>query len=247
MSTIAHTLQEHIQQFHKEEISFAHLMRFLVAYNHWNLPSKEGEPFIQQYGDKQFVSLYSTPENCMAEAWQDAKTTPLEKNGYWIVDNLPDVDGIVIDANQPHAMQIPRNYFSYLLQYKEALQLEDQLYRDAKAMNFSPELLAMMQQFPYYVLAIVQDPHGMTHITLAPDNQNRKLAAVFTTIDCFEKFAGSAKELLGDIRMDILSGPELFTKLAELPLDGMVVNCYGPGYMTAFGAEFMKQLIQSPS
>ena len=66
-------------------------------------------------------------------------------------------------------------------------------------------------------------------LALAPDVERRRLAAAFTAEDSLQQFI-AAREVVGaELIAARLSGAELFGRLAEADLDGVVFNLDGPG------------------
>lgn len=232
-----------LQLFQQEQISFARLIRHIVQQDTWFLPAKDGQPILRQSKAKRFLSFYSCADFLQQEDLygNDAfEIEVLEKSGYWIAEHLPEADAIVIDPNQEHAMQIPQQYFGQIQQMQQAMQLEFHLQNDMQ----SAQIKEILLNHPSYFLGIVQDEQGRNNLTLAPDNQNRPLVAVFTAQDCLENFIQAANGMLGNIQMDMLSGIQLFTQLSLLPIEGLVLNCYGPVPPTALRKEFIEQLLQ---
>ena len=233
-----------LQLFQQEQISFARLLRHIVQQDTWFLPAKDGQPILRQSKARRFLSLYSSKELLQTEelyASHDFAMEILEKSGCWIAEHLPDADAIVIDPNQAHAMQIPQQYFGQLQYMQRGLELEFHLQNDMQSVQIKEILL----NHPSYFLGIVQDEQGRNNLTLAPDNQNRPLVAVFTAQDCLENFIQAANGMLGNIQTDIVSGKQLFTQLNLLPIEGLVFNCYGPVPPTALRKEFIAQLSQN--
>ena len=226
-----------IQDFHDQKLSFAMLIRSLSQHE-WFLPSIEDQPFLQQINDEFFLSL-STNRESFSKAHPDSEVKPIVKNFTWIFENLPeDLEGLLIDLNSEHALQLPSQYFSFCQQILDCSKVENIFKKDAS----QEELLSTLRAYPSYLLAIIQDEEGTANIALAPDHQNRKLIAVFTAPDCFKAFEQAAEGKLGDLTIDEVSGEKLFTNLSQLPIDGLVFNCYGPVQPQAIGKVLINSL-----
>ena len=225
-----------IQDFHDQKLSFAMLLRRLSQHE-WLLPSIEEQPFLQQVDDELFLSL-STSREAFSKAHPDLEVKPIIQNFTWIFENLPeDLEGFLIDLNSEHALQIPSQYFSFCQQILECSKVENVFKKETS----QEDLLSTLRAYPSYLLAIIQDEEGTANIALAPDHQNRQLIAVFTAPDCFQAFEQAAEGKLGDLTIDEVSGEKLFANLSQLPIDGLVFNCYGPVQPQAIG----KMLIDS--
>ena len=90
-----------------------------------------------------------------------------------------------------------------------------------------------------------------THIVLAPDQDGRQLAAVFTARDAANCYIQAARlqdpELT--ITLDELDGSRLISNLLALhsdgALDGVVFNCFGPTNPVAFPMTLLEHLFNS--
>lgn len=65
-------------------------------------------------------------------------------------------------------------------------------------------------------------------LALAPDSNSRRLAAAFTAEDALQLFVASSAASGAELVAARLTGVELFGKLAEADLDGVVFNPAGP-------------------
>ena len=81
---------------------------------------------------------------------------------------------------------------------------------------------------------------------LAPDDQGRKLGAVFTTTDAADAFIRDVEQSLEFTpSMRLFDGETLFDALAQMPLDGIVFNCKGPGTPRAVAIQFAQVILQN--
>lgn len=212
-----------IQDFHDQKLSFAMLIRRLSEHE-WFLPTIEDQPSLQRINDDFFLSI-STNRETFAKAHPDSDAKPIVKDFTWIFENIPeDLEGLLIDFNSEHALQVPSQYFPFCQQCLDCSKVEG-IFKNETSQE---ELVSTLREYSSYLLAIIQDEEGTANIALAPDHQNRQLIAVFTAPDCFQAFEQAAAGKLGNLTIDEVSGETLFANLSQLPIDGLVFNCYGP-------------------
>jgi len=97
-----------------------------------------------------------------------------------------------------------------------------------------------------YIIAI-NKLEGRDTLALAPDSQNRSLAAVFTCEEAFEAYYPECKQRYpeGELMQIPLAGPEMFAQLQATQLTGMVFNCAGRLRPIAFAAQFAEVVLNS--
>lgn len=226
-----------IQDFQAQKLSFAMLIR-QMAQHEWLLPSIEEQPFLQQIDEQLFLSVSSTRE-MFSKAHSDPEIKPIIKDFEWVINNLPeDLAGLLIDMNTEHAIQLPAQYFGFCKQIIACSKIETIFTKEIS----QEELLQTLRSYSSYLLPIIRDEEGTANIALAPDHQNRQLIAVFTAPDCFQAFQKAAEGKLGNLTVDEVSGEKLFTDLSQLPIDGLVFNCYGPVQPQAIGKSLINSL-----
>ena len=232
------TIKETLQSFHNQSIDFYTLMREILAYQNWILASQNDQPLLLKNDDKTFLLLYSDLD-CF-EKQNGNSIQHITKNGSWIIENLTEpISAAIIDPNEDHAVQLDQKYFPVLNKLRKSKLVEEIL----QGSDLKPQALQQLQQFNHFLIPIIQDSNGVTHITLAPDDQGRKLAAIFTSEDCLQAFVTASKHLLGeDIKIDEISGTQLFQNLSQVPIDGVVFNCNGPVTPRALSKEFVSLL-----
>ena len=232
------TIKEKLQAFHTQSINFYTLMREILAYQNWVLASQNEQPLLLKNDDQTLLLLY-TDLNCF-EKQNGNSIEHITKDGNWIVENLSQpISAVIIDPNENHAVQLEQKYFSVLQNLRKSIQVEQILQGNEP----KPKALQQLQQFKHFLIPIIQDSNGVTHITLAPDEQGRKLAAIFTSEDCLQAFVTASKHLLGeDIKIDEISGKQLFQNLTQVPIDGIVFNCNGPVEPRALSKNFVSLL-----
>jgi hypothetical protein len=101
--------------------------------------------------------------------------------------------------------------------------------------------LTFIANYPEFLVLVTGD--GMP---MAPDDKGRRLAPVFTNEASFEAFR---KELMSDGKLiqpllTRISGSELFPKLQDMHLHGVVFNCCGPERPVAFVPQTIPVLME---
>ncbi len=217
-----HSLSDALLAFQAAPTHHAELFRLLVQHPIWFVPARDGQPLLQQREDETHLHIYSKKSHLQGHNHDEIGS--LEFTSKWLFDNLPPVQSIIIDGHTQHALQIPSTLFASLIQMNKAHQLEHLLANQSKNNGFMNALKAHSS----YYLPLVQDASGQNHVALAPDHQQRALVAVFTAEDAAQRFVEAASDKLDNLQMDVLDGDKLYHHLSQLPLDGMVINCYGP-------------------
>ena len=215
-------LSESLLAFQDNPSHHAEVFRLLVEYSLWYVPARDGQPLLQQGEQGNHLHIYSSEEHLTAH--NHSEISSIEFTSKWLFANLPPVDSIIIDGHTEHALQIPASLFSSLIRMNRAQNIEHILAAQSNDDNF----MVALKDFDAYYLPLVQDSNGQNHVALAPDHQQRALVAVFTAEDAAQRFVQAATEKLNNLQMDIVSGEKLFHHLDLLPLEGMVLNCYGP-------------------
>ena len=216
------TLAESLLAFQDNPSHHSEVFRILIRHSLWHVPAREGQPLLQQTEQKNHLHIYSSKDHLTEHNHPEIGS--VEFTSTWLFGNLPLVDSIVIDGHTDHALQIPTSLFPSLIRMNRAQKIEGILAAQSNDDNF----MVALKDFDAYYLPLVQDSNGQNHVALAPDHQQRALVAVFTAEDAAQRFMQAATEKLNNLQMDIVTGEKLFHHLDLLPLDGMVLNCYGP-------------------
>ena len=216
------SLRESLLAFQSSPSHHSEVFRLLIGHPIWYVPSREGQPLLQQLEQGNHLHIYSSKEHLTAHNHPEIGS--IEFTSTWLFANLPPVNSIIIDGHTDHALQIPASLFTSLIRMTRAQKIEHILAAQSNDDNF----MVALKDFDAYYLPLVQDANGQNHVALAPDHQQRALVAVFTAEDAAQRFVQAATEKLNNLQMDIVSGEKLFHHLDLLPLDGMVLNCYGP-------------------
>ena len=229
------TLIETLQAFHRQEVTFIQLLRAIVSYDSWLLPTRNDQPLLALHQEQQLLLLFTSEESFSSQHTDDVQSTT--QTGRWLSENISEsIDVIVVDSGQPHSLQLPSKYFPIFQKITAAHQLERLLEGNDTQQNVTTRLTS----YPHYLVPIVQDSDGLTHVTLAPDSQGRQFAAVFTAEDNLQAFISASQQMLGDeLKVHEISGRELFNNLSQLSIEGVVFNCYGPVQPRAISKEFV--------
>lgn len=217
-----HSLPDALLAFQAAPTHHAELFRTLVQHSIWFIPARDGQPLLQQREDENHLHIYS--EESHLQGHNHDEIGSIEFTSKWLFANLPSVQSIIIDGHTQHALQIPSTLFDSLTKMSTAHQLEQLLADQSRNDGF----MTALKSHQSYYLPLVQDASGQNHVALAPDHQQRALVAIFTAEDAAQRFIHSASDKLSNLHMDIVDGDKLFHHLNQLPLDGMVLNCYGP-------------------
>ena len=224
-----------IQAFHRQEVTFIQLLRAIITYESWHFPTRNDQPLLALHQEQQLLLLFSSKENFSSQNTDEVQ--PTVQTGAWLSHQLStNIDSIVIDAGQSHSLQMPAKYFPVYQKIAAAVQIERLLAGNDTQQN----VISHLTSYKHYLVPIVQDSDGLTHITLAPDSQGRQFAAVFTAEDCLQAFVTASQQMLGEeLQVHEISGRELFNNLKQLNIEGVVFNCYGPVSPRAISKEFI--------
>jgi len=229
-----------LQAFHQQQLDFYGLLRQFLSNEEWCIPCKDNQPLLLKKDAETFLLLFSSQE--LFEKHNGTDLPSFYKTGDWIAHNLSsDITAVIIDPNEAHATLLPNQYFPLLHKLSKSIAIEHLLEGNHTQQN----AIEMLKNFEHYLVPIIQDSTGLTHITLAPDTQGRQLAAVFTAEDCLQAFVTASQNLLGDdLKVDEISGNQLFSNLKQLSIEGVVFNCNGPILPRALSKDFLLLLTQ---
>ena len=231
------TIADAIHAFHTQDLSFPMLIRSFCS-NDWLIPVMKEQPMLQEMEEELILSLSST-SRIFDQFHTEPEIQSMSVDFSWIFRNIPpDLDAIFIDLGTENSIQIPREYFNFCQNILECHEIENIFQRNISEL----ELRQKLQDYPSFLIPLIEDENGVLHIALVPDNQNRSLAAVFTAPDCLQAFQEASQGKLGELKIDEVQGAKLFSDLNLLPLDGLVFNCYGPVQAQAIGKELIRSL-----
>jgi hypothetical protein len=101
--------------------------------------------------------------------------------------------------------------------------------------------LATLKNYAGYRILVRELPTG-SQLATAPDGRERRLAAVFTTSESLGAFRSQVQD--PTLTGKLLTGQELYPFLLQLPLEGSVFNCAGPGVPKAVALELARRVLE---
>lgn len=228
-----------INAFHYERIGYRELLRGLIAHNSWIIPAtkQDGQyhPNLFQHNGQTFLTVYSH------SSFVPKTMESITVDGVWLFSELPpNIHSLIIDAQSEHALQFTAEKFPELRNWSQAIQFEKAI----DIPQLDAPILENILQYEGYCVPLIESEGGTQHIALAPDQEGRKLAAVFTAEDCLSIFIQHAGSSLGKkVRIDQHKGETLIPYLLSLPIDGIVLNCYGPPPPKALDKNALLQIL----
>ena len=234
------------------------LMRSLVSHPAWWVPVSESAAaemlstnaasriqYSRDPSGKNRLLLFSSSDTFQTyreHSGVDTQQHFLTTTGTWVFQlPLDAIDEIWIDPYNPHEIFYDKERFLPLREFAAAIAIEEDL-RALRQGTASDGAVLRVRDYPEYLLAIAG--HSLM---LAPDNQHRALAAVFTAKDCFDAFYPEAQSQAGrDLVLQVpIHGATLFKNLAGMNLTGIVFNCSGPPQPVAFAAQFANVVLEA--
>ncbi len=230
----------------------ATLFRCLVEHNDWHIPARtgeDGEPtlvnFIDESGGR-WLKLFT--DAAAVELWFEKEGGAVADQclvtaGYSIFGVLEDeLAGIEINPQSAEAIHYVTEHIPVLKHWARAVRIEQAL----STVDIEDTPLGLLKDYDAYVLVLRKTGDESAQLVLAPDEQGRSLAAVFTAEDSLEAFF---ETVLADADFEPVpvrvGGEQLFAQLNALPLDGIVFNCSGPGQPRAFGKRLAEYVLSS--
>ncbi|HND29799.1 MAG TPA: hypothetical protein PLA94_07355 [Myxococcota bacterium] len=142
-------------------------------------------------------------------------------------------EGLVeLDSGSPTALECS---LAELRARVEALEVEAILAGQSRAP------LATLRDYRGYRILVREGPTG-SQLATAPDGRGRRLAAVFTTSESLGAFRAQLMD--PTLTGKLLTGQELYPFLLQLPLEGIVFNCAGPGAPRAVALELARRVLE---
>ncbi len=153
-----------------------------------------------------------------------------------------DLDFIDINPGSEPTFQYQKEHMRGLLVWAAAAKMEHTL----AEFDDSEAACSRIKHYRPFLLLVNAEGEEKS-LVMAPDEEKRRLAAVFTAEDCLERFRMAAVSALR-IKTQVLtlSGQEVCELLSNTPLDGVVFNCVGPVRPVAFSAEILKMVLAAP-
>jgi hypothetical protein len=248
---------ELIDAWRSKQVSGTALMRGLVSFPEWRLLLSESAvaetlasnaPPRFQYNvtpdGKKRLPIFSSDESLKAYLVDSqAEQYHLKTKGTWVF-KLPfeELDEIWIDPAQQEAIFYGKEHFERFRDLAAAIEIEEDI-TQLREGNSSDGACVRVRSYPAY--RVVVNMIG-NHLVMAPDQQGRTLAAVFTSEDACDAFLEEAsKQNATQLEPLIYSGQNLFEILSKMDLTGMVFNCSGPTSPVAFAAAFSQVILES--
>ncbi|MCX6018544.1 MAG: hypothetical protein NTZ50_08595 [Chloroflexi bacterium] len=244
-------------------ITDAELMRILASQEFWEMPVSDaaaaeameddvlsGVRIHEDKGGTRRLFIFSGSSAYRAhQKITGEKELPefLAVQASWLFQILPpDIDFLEIDPNSAYGITFDREQMEQLSTCACSVDIEQTLFDLGDDESLTSEemdaMLSEVAEYPSYQLAVYETENGRS-IALAPDENDRALAAVFTHDDCFAAFVEESGD--EEVRTITLSGVELFTELRSADLTGIVFNCSGPGEPVAFALGIADVVLRS--
>lgn len=255
--------REAISQHRAEQINRSMLLRSLMSHKKWMIEveppeqSASGErsqPKVKvQVGEdgKRSVRLFSDEQaakDYMVKHGRDALSEHLiEAPGFAAFSVLnPELDFVVINPESNPELRYEKEQIPMLRAWASAVEIE----RVLATLDDSPEAFARIKRHPAFFLvtsSVTSSLGNHESLVMAPDDEGRKLAAVFTAEDCCEAFVAAASAALQTApKVKPVSGVQMCKLLSETKADGVVFNCLGPVHPYAFSAEMFQLVLNAP-
>jgi hypothetical protein len=226
------------------------LMRALVSWDHWVAPADIGEegpgPLLAVVGDERWFPACTGHDALMTYAAALGRTFDsfLEIDGVSLFRSLGDhLTGVNIDPYSDHAIHYRPHQFADLRQMAGAVEVE----RILHGADIENPMQKLRDYDGYRVVMRAKD-EGRSELMLAPDGENRLLAAVFTAPDTLQAFLDQVVARVDMVPIVVtLDGTELYTKLRQILLHGIVFNCRGPVPAKALSAQLAQEVLERTS
>ena len=237
------------------ELTGTALLRIFMSHPGWRVPivmpaeaglppravvrkNQEGKRFFQLFSDEQAV------KDCVSQTGPQGDFAHfLETPGHaafsFVDEELDFVD--INPLSQPE-VHYRKEQVPTLKKWAQAVGIEQVL---ATLDDSEAAFSRIKHHTPFYLVA--NQVGDEMSLVMAPDDERRRLAAVFTADDAREAFLAQAVPALRiEPRILALSGQELCEMLADVPLEGIVFNCLGPIRPAAFTAELIRLVLAAP-
>ena len=230
------------------------LLRSFMAFDDWHLPViiqpsgevasrfalYEEERWFEMFSDFEVMQAYEAVHGDSILGDHIVTTTGVRVFS-WLDDDL---DGVNINPNSSLAIHYRKHQIPMLKSWANIVQLEQAIYTS----EVVEDPFGVMRNFQQYHI-VLQKLKNEHQIVLAPDQQGRKLPAIFTAEDTRDSFLAYLKEIdpesFSNIRMLTLSGDELFSQLQGIPIDGIIFNPKGDLPQKAFILELIDHILSA--
>ncbi len=190
------------------------------------IPGAASEPWVCAFSDREAAAAYErTRQVAFGDAFAVLAGTTLVDGG--LAD--PAVH-LGLDIGSEHELALFPTDLAPLRELREAVEVEAFLL----GLSQREDGFDLLKRYPGFLIGV--EGSG---VMMAPDARGRRLAAVFTFSDGYdalrERHPGQV--IPPPTRQ---TGLELFTRLRDAPIDGIVFNCCGPVPAKAVAAAFAK-------
>ena len=241
-------LDESIKQHLSGTLDGTELLRRFIQWPTWSIPSTLGNegpaPTFAATKEGNWLNLFtdSQAKDQFESATGQEVPFTLEMSGHFVFSQLnDDLAGININPNTTRGLHYLADQIPTLVRMAEGLILDEILHGKMEL----PDAFDRFKRFSSYLVPtrMIEDRRQMM---LAPDDKGRKLGAVFTTTDAADAFIKDVEQSLEFTpSMRTFDGATLFDALSQMPLDGIVFNCKGPGTPRAVAIQFAQVILQN--
>lgn len=251
--------REAISQHRAEQLKRSALLRVLMSHPKWLIEveppeasesgerrpprakvrlSEDGKHSVRLFSDEQAVKDF------MARLGHEALSEDLiQAPGFAAFSLLsPELDFVVLNPASDSELRYEKEQIPMLRGWASAVEVE----RVLATLDDSPESFGRIKRHPAFFL-ITSTIEGHESLVMAPDDEGRKLAAVFTAEDCCEAFIAAASASLQTVpKVRPVTGVQMCKLLKEARPDGVVFNCLGPVHPYAFSSEMFELVLGAP-
>jgi hypothetical protein len=239
--------REAIQAWNEGRLDGTGLARALVSWGDWLVPARIGpegpQPAVRHDGEERWFPACSDREalEVLGRALGVAPEHWLALDGVPLFVNLdPALSGVDVDPYSPHAVHWKRDQLRSLTEMARAVEVERVL-----AAVEVPDAFRKLREYEGWSVILRVGPAGGSELVLAPDRQDRRLAAVFTAPDTLRAFQEDRAVELGSAHVVVpMRGSDLFAWLADQELDGIAFDCAGPIPARAVRIDFARVVLE---
>jgi hypothetical protein len=236
-----------VAHFRASELDGDALLRALATHPRWFVPGQNDAQGVARVG-----VLVGEDGRRVLEAWSELEFVPEEYRdrtvtvaGYVLFTRIQTygVDRVSLDQDTEHAIFYLADQFELLGAWGAVGAVETALHHPDEV----GDAFGVVHGFAsFHILLRKHDTDA--DILLAPDAQDRELAAVFTAPDACRHFEETLRlaGVLGEVETEIVDGHRLFDQLQHAGLDGVVFNPLTPLPVRALRASAIPRILESP-
>jgi len=241
-------IKEALQSLHQQQMHPNIVLRVLVYQPTWLMPARTEEDgtlslfSFSENDNSSSLRIFSDEESFKTSAalepvrYQNIKLREVNTDEIIkMLQQIPMLTRLVINHGDLFEASYDKSQFPLICNLFEARRVESFL------LGHGDDKQIILKQFPSFWVLLRTVPEGQ-ELILAPDNQNRRLAAVFTAQD-------TANEALAELGEEAVvvqqwSGEQVFGYLATREdLLGIVFNYAGPLKAAAFSIQLAHQVM----